>query len=130
MEINYRELTACDMCGSKNIIAESFSEIHGHWYVCRACDYKCWGGRKKNEARNGKRPPCPSPRDLCVDACQMCLLKREDLGYAETLETHHLDDAPTNNERTNLFVVCSSCHSLIHHQRTYRFNHFMQKGGV
>ncbi len=127
MEIEYRKLQTCDKCGSENITDESFNEIHGHWYVCRDCDYKCWGGRVKNIEKNEKRPKCPTPIDLGIDWCQVCLLKRESLGYAETLETHHIDDDPANNERLNFLVVCTSCHSLINHERTYRYQHYMRR---
>jgi 5-methylcytosine-specific restriction endonuclease McrA len=62
-----------------------------------------------------------------VNICQMCLLEKEHLGYAETLETHHIDNNSQNNERSNLQIVCTSCHKLIHHQRTYRYNHYVRR---
>lgn len=128
--IEYRKLTECDKCGSPNIIEDNFSPIHGFWYICEDCHYRCWGGRLKNKEKNEKRPPCPTPRDLWIDKCQMCLLPYDSLGYSEVLETHHIDDNPQNNERLNLLVVCTSCHKLIHHQRTYRCNHYLQRGGI
>lgn len=124
MEIKYRILKNCDKCGSENIYSETFSEIHGHRYVCRDCKYNCWGGRLKNAVKNGKRPPCPTWRDLEIDLCEMCRIKKADLPYAETLETHHKDGDPKNNDRLNLEILCSSCHSIVHHQRTYR-GHFL-----
>lgn len=67
------------------------------------------------------------PLDLWIDICQMCLLAYDHLGYSEVLETHHIDDNPQNNDRLNLFVACTSCHKLIHHQRTYRYTHYMRR---
>ena len=127
MVIEFRTLSRCDRCKSDNIADKSFSEIHGHRYVCGDCGYTCWGGRLKIRDKNIKRPKCPTPEDLGVDYCQICLLPRESLGYAETLETHHIDDEPANNDRINLLVVCTSCHSLINHQRTYRYNHYIRR---
>jgi hypothetical protein len=127
MSIEYRRLSCCDKCKSTKIKEENFSEIHGYWYGCLNCGYHCWGGRLKNKIKNEKRPPCPAPRDLGIDACQMCLLAYDHLGYSEVLETHHIDDNPQNNDRLNLFVACTSCHKLIHHQRNYRYTHYMRR---
>jgi hypothetical protein len=124
---DYNALIACDKCKSPNIEESHFSELHGHRYVCKDCRYTCWGGKIKNKDRIEKRPPCPSPADLNINWCQMCLLDKSDLGYAETLETNHIDDNPQNCDRLNLLVVCSSCHKLIHHQRTYRYNHYVRR---
>jgi len=129
MDEEYNILGKCGRfeCGSKNITETTFNEIHGHRYVCNDCGYTCWGGKLKNKQKIEKRPPCPTPSDLGIDWCQMCLLKATDLGYAETLDTHHIDDNPQNNERLNLHIVCTSCHKLIHHQRIYRYNHYVRK---
>jgi len=127
--MEYNQLSKCDRasCGSENITNTSFSEIHGYRYVCLDCGYTCWGGKLKNKEKIEKRPPCPSASDLNINYCQMCLLESNNLGYAETLETHHIDDQPKNNERSNLHIVCTSCHKLIHHQRTYRYNHYVRR---
>jgi len=125
----YNILAKCGRrdCGSLDIRETHFSEIHGHRYVCNDCGYTCWGGKLKNKVAIEKRPPCPSPLDLNIQYCQMCLLEIENLGYSEALDTHHIDDNPQNNERLNLQVVCTSCHKLIHHQRTYRYSHYVRK---
>lgn len=125
--MEFNKLTICDRCGSISIEETNFSELHGHRYVCQSCGYACWGGKLKNKERIAKRPPCPNYADLNIYSCQMCLLEKDHLGYAETLETHHVDNNSQNNERSNLHIVCTSCHTLIHHQRFYRYNHYMRR---
>jgi predicted RNA-binding Zn-ribbon protein involved in translation (DUF1610 family) len=129
LAIEFRVLDKCDKCGSNSITENSFNEIHGHHYLCACCGYTCWGGRKHNEEKNKKRPPCPTAEDLKVYQCDICTRQERYLGYSETLEVHHKDGDPANNDRINLWVLCTVCHKLIHHQRTYRGEHFMQKFG-
>lgn len=84
-------------------------------------------GWKKKEKNEGKRPAnIHSPESLGIELCQLCLLPKQHLGTHETLDIHHIDDEPENNLRENILVVCTSCHKLIHHQRTYR-NHQVTK---
>lgn len=122
--IEYRVLTLCDRCNSEEIQKTNFNEIHGNWYVCGKCGYRCWGGRLKNKVKNEKRPAWPSARDLGVEYCQICRRTRDMLGYSQTLETHHLDGDPTNNDKSNLIVVCTHHHKWIHHEITYLNEHY------
>jgi len=92
---------------------------------CAACDrFIGWKKKEKNEAKRPKQ--IHSPGSLGIDYCQICLMPKRHLGTNEALEIHHNDDEPENNERINILVVCTSCHKLIHHQRTYR-NHQISK---
>ena len=129
MDIEYRICGVCDRpdCGEYNIEATHFSEIHGHRYHCIECGYTWWGGRLKNKDKNIKRPICPTASDMDISYCQICMLEGRDLGYSETLEVHHIDDNPQNNDRLNLMVACTACHKLIHYQRTYRYNHYVRR---
>jgi hypothetical protein len=128
----FYQLTKCDRrtCGSENIEQTSFSEIHGFFYICRDCGYTCWGGKSKNRVKNEKRPPCPSPADLEIDYCEMCQIPKEHLMHGETLETHHRNGDATNNDPGNLSVLCSACHSMVHHTRIYRGVHYMKRIGI
>lgn len=92
---------------------------------CGLCH--CFLGWKRKEKNEGKRlPQVHSPESVGIDYCEICLLHRKHLGMNETLDIHHIDDNPENNERINISVVCTGCHKLIHHQRTYR-NHQVTK---
>lgn len=127
--IEHRVLKECDKCGCPDISETGFSEIHGHRYVCNACGYVCWGGRVKNEDKNKKRPPCPTPDDLKVFACEMCGLEERFLNYGQSLEVHHKNIDPTDNDRLNLWVLCTKHHKLVHHIRHWEGEGFMQKFG-
>jgi 5-methylcytosine-specific restriction endonuclease McrA len=127
MPIEYVTSIKCDKingCGSLSITEIGFNEIHGHRYQCETCGYTWWGGRLKNKENNKKRPPFPKPADLKVCECEICGLNEDELGYSEVLETHHKDHNPQNNERLNLWVLCTPCHKKVHHERTYRGDHF------
>ena len=124
--IEYIKHTSCVKCGSADFTETAFSEIHGHYYQCKSCGYKGWGGRKKNETQILKRPPCPTPRDLAIDRCQNFLRPVALLYFSEVLETHHIDDNPQNNDRLNLFVLCTKCHKLTHHDRLYLYYHAVE----
>jgi hypothetical protein len=92
---------------------------------CPTCQsFLGWVKKEKNEGKRGPRKYSPS--DLNIDYCQLCRIKQINLGDQETLDIHHLDGDPENNERLNFLVLCTSCHKLIHHQITYR-NHFIEK---
>ena len=129
LAVEFRVLDKCDKCGCPDVTKDNFNEIHGNHYLCNYCGYKCWGGRKHNEGKNKKRPPCQSAEDLKVYSCNICQREERFLGYSETLEVHHMDGDPTNNDRLNLWVLCTVCHKLVHHQRKYRGEHFMMKFG-
>ncbi len=91
---------------------------------CPECDrFLGWKPKEKNEKKLEKRPACPTPADLEIDWCQVCLRKRDQLGINETLETHHIDDDPTNNDRLNFLVVCTMCHKWIAWVRLYVNSH-------
>jgi predicted RNA-binding Zn-ribbon protein involved in translation (DUF1610 family) len=117
-------------CGSANIEVTTFNEIHGNRYVCKDCGFTCWGGKIKNKVKNDKRPPCPTPSELRIGYCQICLVSREYLLHGETLETHHIDDDPKNNDPLNLQVFCSQHHRLVHHIRKHYGEAYLKRLGV
>jgi uncharacterized CHY-type Zn-finger protein len=83
-----------------------------------------WKAKEKNQPKLDKRPNnCPTPTDLEIDYCQICLRPRTWLGQHETLETHHIDDDPAHNERSNYLVVCTACHKLVAWTRLYVNTH-------
>ena len=66
---------------------------------------------------------------LEIEACQLCLRHRDMLGRRGVLEIHHVNEIQVGGEDTveNIWVLCTSCHSLVHHQRTYLFDHFKKQ---
>lgn len=57
-----------------------------------------------------------------VDHCEMCLRKRADLPPDQTLEAQHVVEYAEGgtNDRSNIWVVCTGCHKLIHWVRHWR----------
>ena len=46
-------------------------------------------------------------RKFKATSCEMC-------GGTLTLQRHHMDGNPTNNQATNVMIVCQPCHMKIH----------------
>ncbi len=120
----------CKYCGSTKIITSPRPDVvHGYEYPCSSCGrHNGWAGLPKNKVKNEKRPSFPSPEELKISWCQICREPKTALRELETLHTHHLSGTPTDNTRLNLLVVCTSCHTLIHHEITYRHEHRPRKG--
>lgn len=112
---------------SPNITFKSFNEIHGNRYQCNECGHQFWAGKTQNEEKHEKRPPCPTPDSLGIDYCQMCKLKKDELLYAQTLETHHSDGNPWNNDRKNLIILCTQHHKLAHHIVNHYTDPYLKK---
>lgn len=89
-------------------------------YVCFIPKPKNGGKRKKNRFL---------PHDLGVDFCQMCLRHESRLGKRDVLESHHVLEIGEGGEDLpeNILVLCTSCHRLTHHQRTYLNHHLSGK---
>ena len=102
-------------------------DLHGHRMDCPACGkFMGWGGRKKEATINGNRQFSTQwpPSRLGIDHCQMCERKAHHLGEGK-LNSHHVVEIAKGgeDEPDNIWVVCTSCHRLIHHQRTYINQH-------
>lgn len=54
--------------------------------------------------------------------CELCLIKEARIPKGESMEGHHVLEHERhhgNDERENIWVVCTACHKLIHWKRTY-----------
>ena len=128
MALRTDEWQQCKHCGKYVVVDLEILSSGPHYakVVCSEC-----GGymgrfqpKPKNEAKLLKRPNgCPTPEQLEINYCQICLRNKEQLGKG-WLCTHHIDDDPTNNDRINHLVVCIACHKLIEWTRTYFYRHF------
>ena len=91
---------------------------------CSVCG-RFWGWKAK-EKNTGNRPRNKhTPESLDISECQLCRRSSDHLGTNEILEVHHIIEISKNGEDVpeNIWVLCSSCHSLVHHQRTYLNEH-------
>lgn len=55
----------------------------------------------------------------------MCLRDLKDIPLPQVLEGHHVVEFQDggSDDRSNVWIVCTACHKLIHYQRTY-LGHF------
>lgn len=58
--------------------------------------------------------------------CELCLRTPEELRRADTLVGHHVLEFAKSDEpdssRENVWILCTACHAMVHHTRTY-FGH-------
>lgn len=80
--------------------------------------------KEKNKDKRPKNKLLPT--DLGIDYCQMCRRQGKRLGKHEVLHSHHIieinEGGPDLPE--NIWVLCTPCHLVVHHQRTYLNEHF------
>ena len=118
----------CKRCGFEGIPKpDRKHDLHGYALYCPSCGiFLAWGGRKKQIKSEGVRSFSTqwTPSRLGIDACQVCLRDKFRLGSGQ-LHSHHVVAIKDGgkDEPGNIWVVCTSCHRLIHHQRTYVNDH-------
>jgi len=98
---------------------------HESKMVCPLCSgFLGWGRKEKNIDKRGKNKVTPS--DHGIEYCQLCLRHKNKLGKFETLEIHHVIEINKHGEdiKENTWLLCTCCHKLTHHLRTYLNDHF------
>lgn len=115
------EFRMCKRCGKEtlHIIEKLDKGVHYSKIICVQCRSVTWGRKPKNEGKRKKNKF--TPNSLGVGFCQMCLREKKNLLGAETLEIHHVVpiDQQGDDDPENIWVVCTPCHKMIHHHRTY-----------
>lgn len=116
----------CQSCGLVGHVREELLTSGPHYgkYVCIECGGFAGFMRKpKNETKRQKNKYTAA--DLGMNRCQMCQRPREMLGQGESLEVHHVEEIGRGGEDVpeNIWCVCTACHRLIHHNRTYMYDH-------
>ena len=83
--------------------------------------------KERNGARK-KQPTNYSSDVLGIYHCQMCLRTKDMLGRNESLLVHHVLEQQDGGSDTpdNIWILCSHCHALTHHVRTYLYRHFVK----
>lgn len=82
--------------------------------------------KERNGARRKQRTEY-TPTTLGIEYCQICLRTKEMLGRNESLLIHHVLEVQDGGSDSpeNIWVLCSHCHALVHHVRTYLYRHFV-----
>jgi 5-methylcytosine-specific restriction endonuclease McrA len=107
-------------------ISGDFGEHHAKG-VCPYCDrFIKWIPKPKNEDKRKKSKFNPEKLNKCY--CELCLRPSEYLGKHGQLEIHHIKEIHDKgeDEKINIWVLCSHCHSLVHHIRTYLNKHLKE----
>lgn len=81
---------------------EDLAQFTRRKYCDRKCMAKGLTRKTVSKSMHHKRA-----RKFIMDFCETC---RTD----ENLAVHHIDNDPTNNERSNLMTLCGSCHTHWH----------------
>ena len=124
-ESTARQETPCPQCGSTEVAVIPGPHPGGHHAreECAKCGrFTRW--LPKPDSDRARRPA--SHRALVKKYgrgfCELCLLREGDLRGGEVLQAHHVDEfcSKGSSDRENVWIVCTCCHTLIGHQRTYR----------
>ena len=112
----------CRICNCDTFQKHIIRPIGPHYgeQVCNICNNRIKFLRKpQNENKRKKNKYSAS--DLGIGYCEMCLRDRQQLMGYETLEVHHKTQISDGGEDTpeNIWVICTPCHKIIHHHRTY-----------
>ena len=122
----------CAHCGVNTVAnrkdKDPISEVHGYKLYCMDCgNFIAWSGYKKEITKNGERQFSTqwNAKRAGIDYCQICLRNKTDLGRSEKIETHHIIQICDGgeDELKNIMFLCTACHALVHHQRTYLQRH-------
>jgi len=70
------------------------------------CDLRCFGMNKRKTA--------PTKSALYKRAAKLRKPLCENCGTSSSLDLHHIDHNPSNNQPSNVMTLCSSCHTSWH----------------
>ncbi len=122
--LEHREL--CRHCGYEgpHTVTPATTGVHHAKVCCAACRRMLrWLPKPDSDPTKYRRPQ--QHRDL-VNAygegfCEMCLRSSAELPKGQTLEAQHVREYQHGgeNSRENIWIVCTACHRMIHHIRTY-----------
>ena len=126
-------LPACPSCGSRAEPAVTFLNKGPHYAEkrCVECN-RHLGYIPKPDADKAKRPGAHKKlaKKFSRGFCEMCLVRESHLPKGESLEAHHVIefDAGGDATRENTWLLCNSCHTLLHWRRTSQLHIHGQDG--
>lgn len=87
-----------------------------------------WLPRPRLSGERSRKGQAELLRKHSAGICEMCQRESADLPLPQVLEVHHVTEVQGGgtDERKNLWIVCTPCHRLIHHTRTY-LGHYHRK---
>lgn len=120
-------LAPCPRCGDGGPHAVTLMTEGKHYAKarCVACDaFLRWLPKPADDATKYKRPQ--KHRNLVAEYgsgyCEMCLREQHELAKGESLEAQHVIEFQDggSEKRENIWILCTSCHSLVHWLRRYK----------
>ena len=124
----------CPECLSPNLVEVISPNRGGHYgkLVCRNCNDRFIKWLPKPKEAKTPDPRSEVSKKLVTKYsqgfCEICLRCDRDLPKPQTLEGHHIiqvKDGGTD-DNSNIQIVCTACHRLIHWQRTY-MGHYLNE---
>ena len=119
---------ACPRCGEpiKELRIVPGPHRGGHWArgECPKCGAFIKWISKPDDLKNAKRSrkgQAELIRKFSRGWCEACRRSKDQLPKPETLEAHHVIPVRDHGDdtRENIWIVCTPCHRLIEHYRTY-----------
>ena len=132
------DLVNCKKCGPVQAVFQECSNgPHKAKFLCPKCNsFLRWIGSADIARIKGNQPSKEVRRretEKLVNRyskgfCELCLRAKNQLPGTQTLEAHHVIEVQDggSDERNNIWIVCTSCHKFVHHQRTY-LGHYHQE---
>jgi len=121
----------CKKCGTTEHIALVAEWPGGHYakVICSGCQsFVKWAAKP-----DASKPRRGSAQKKLVARhsqgfCELCFRLGDSLPGPQTLEAHHVVPVEQGgqDDRGNIWIVCTPCHRMIHHQRTYLGHAFEQ----
>lgn len=130
----------CNVCNELLKLTLTPDSIHYGKLECPNCGFKGFARRPDSEKigttrtlRVGKKEikDVLNFHKLTKEMCFLCLRKRDQLGYRETLTIDHIDELSRGGEDIieNMQILCTACHQLKNWVRLYGHWHFIKRGG-
>lgn len=123
----------CRFCGCQHGWVKPTKTKHFAEIICANGDCaKHLGWMPKPKGSNKKRVDTKGlVKRYSPGYCQMCLRREYELPRSEALEAHLVlpKSEGGNEDQSNIWIVCSKCHSLIHHERTY-LGHYKSQDSI
>ena len=116
-------IPACPKCGKRFEAIFDIGPFGPHWAKCTCINCRAVWFPPKLDRDKSKRPAKQAKlvKRYSRGFCELCLIPAAKIPRCESLTAHHVDEfhAGGDESRENIWIVCTRCEKLIHHQRTY-----------
>jgi len=113
----------CQSAGPHRITLRTTGVHYADMHCANCGKHLGFPSKPDSDRTKYKRPQ--QHRDLVLaygkDFCEMCLRGINEFPKGTTLNAHHVIEFKDSgsNKRENVWIICTACHAMIHHARTY-----------